>query len=298
LIDKLELLLALAKEKHFGHAAESCGVTQQTLSAAVKQLETRFGVMLVHRGSRFQGFTPEGERVLGWARRIVGDTRAMQQDVSVMRGSLEGHLRMGAVPTALPMVARLTTPYREKHPGVRFSVHSATSVELLHMLEQAELDAGLTYLDNESLGRVTTVPLYKERFCLLTGADGAFGAHETVTWAEVAGMKLCLLTPDMQNRRIIDKHVRDAGGEAAPLLESNSMVLLLTHVRTAKWASVMPAVLADALGVSDQVRAIPIVDPDVTYTMGLVVPHTDPATPMVQALIAEARVLGAHEGLA
>ena len=297
MIDKLELLLALAQEKHFGHAAEKCGVTQQTLSAAVKQLETRLGVMLVLRGSRFQGFTPEGERVLGWARRIVADQRAMLQDVSVMRGSLEGHLRLGAVPTALPMVARLTTPYREKHPGVRFSVHSATSDELLEMLERAELDAGLTYLDNEGLGRVTAVPLYKERFCLLTAADGALGERGSVTWAEVAALKLCLLTPDMQNRRIIDKHLRAAGGEAAPLLESNSMVLLLTHVRTAKWASVMPAVLADALGVSDLVRAIPIVEPDVAYTMGLVVPHTDPATPMVQALMAEARVLGAHEGV-
>jgi DNA-binding transcriptional LysR family regulator len=296
MIDKLELLLALSREKHFGHAAEKSGVTQQTLSAAVKQLETRFGVMLVHRGSRFQGFTPEGDRVLGWARRIVGDARAMQQDVSVMRGSLEGHLRLGAIPTVLPMVARLTTPYREKHPGVRFSVHSATSDDLLALLERADLDAGLTYLDNESLGRVTTVPLYRERYCLLTAAEGALGEREAVTWAEVGALKLCLLTPDMQNRRIIDKHIRDAGAEPAPLLESNSMVVLLTHVRTAKWASVMPAVLADSLGVTTEVRAIPIVEPDVAYTIGLVVPHTDPAMPIVQALLAEARVLGAHEG--
>jgi DNA-binding transcriptional LysR family regulator len=292
LIDKLELLLALAREKHFGHAAEKSGVTQQTLSAAVKQLEARFGVMLVHRGSRFQGFTPEGDRVLAWARRIVGDARAMQQDLSAMRGHLEGHLRLGAIPTVLPMVARLTTPYREKYPGVRFSVHSATSDDLLHLLEQADLDAGLTYLDNEKLGRVTTIPLYKERYCLLTAAEGPLGERPSVTWAEVGQVKLCLLTPDMQNRRIIEKHIRDAGAEPAPSLESNSMVVLLTHVRTAKWASVMPAVLADALGVTTQVRAIPIVEPDVAYTIGLVVPHTDPPMPMVQALIAEARGLG------
>ena len=291
MIDKLELFLALAREKHFGHAAEKSGVTQQTLSAAVKQLEGRFGVMLVHRGSRFRGFTPEGDRVLEWARRIVGDARAMQQDLSAMRGHLEGHLRLGAIPTVLPMVARLTTPYREKYPGVRFSVHSATSDDLLQLLEQADLDAGLTYLDNEKLGRVTTVPLYKERYCLLTAAEGPLGERESVTWAEVGQVKLCLLTPDMQNRRIIDKLIRDAGAEPAPSLESNSMVVLLTHVRTAKWASVMPAVLADALGVTKQVRAIPIVEPEVAHTIGLVVPHTDPPMPMIQALIAEARGL-------
>jgi DNA-binding transcriptional LysR family regulator len=61
LLDKLELLLALAKERHFGRAAEVCGVTQPTMSTGLKQLEEILGVMLVQRGSRFQGFTPEGE---------------------------------------------------------------------------------------------------------------------------------------------------------------------------------------------------------------------------------------------
>ena len=71
MIDKLELLLALAKERHFGRAAEACGVTQPTMSTSIKQLEEFLGVMLVQRGSRFQGFTPEGERALDWARRIA-----------------------------------------------------------------------------------------------------------------------------------------------------------------------------------------------------------------------------------
>ena len=65
MIDKLEFLIALAQEKHFGRAAEACGVTQPTLSAGLKQLEDTLGVMLVRRGSRFLGLTGEGERVLG-----------------------------------------------------------------------------------------------------------------------------------------------------------------------------------------------------------------------------------------
>ena len=86
LIDKLELLLALAKERHFGRAAEACGVTQPTMSTSLKQLEEILGVMLVQRGSRFQGFTPEGERTLDWARRIVGDARAMRQEINGAQG--------------------------------------------------------------------------------------------------------------------------------------------------------------------------------------------------------------------
>ena len=88
MIDKLEFLLALAREKHFGRAAEACGVTQPTLSAGIKQLEETFGVLLVNRGSRFQDFTPEGQRVLDWARRIVGDTRAMREEVHALNREL------------------------------------------------------------------------------------------------------------------------------------------------------------------------------------------------------------------
>ena len=76
MIDKLELLIALAREQHFGRAAESTGVSQPTLSAGIKQLEDTFGVLLVRRGSRFRGFTAEGERALEWARRGLSATLA------------------------------------------------------------------------------------------------------------------------------------------------------------------------------------------------------------------------------
>ncbi len=236
MIDKLDFLLALAREQHFGHAAEACGVTQQTLSAGVKQLENRFGVQLVLRGSRFQGFTPEGERVLAWARRIVADARAMHEEVTGLRRGLTGHLRIAAIPTALPMVARLTTPYRERHPDVRLTIESATSTDIFSLIENLEADAGLTYLDNEPLGRVVSVPLYQERYRFVTAAGGPYDWRDSVTWAETGQVPLCLLTPNMQNRRIIDQQIRAAGGEPAATLESNSMIVLLTHVRTLRWA--------------------------------------------------------------
>ena len=141
LIDKLELLLALAKERHFGRAAEACGVTQPTMSTSLKQLEEILGVMLVQRGSRFQGFTPEGERTLDWARRIVGDTRAMRQEIKSLKDKLSGEIRIAAIPTVLGMVAQLTTPFRARHPDVRFQIRSCTSAEVLGLLENIEVDA-------------------------------------------------------------------------------------------------------------------------------------------------------------
>jgi DNA-binding transcriptional LysR family regulator len=291
MLNKLEFLLALARERHFGHAADSCGVTQPTLSAGLKQLEDDLGVLLVHRGSRFQGFTPEGERVLGWARRLVADSRAMRQEIETLKQGLVGHLRLAAVPTALAMVSMLTTPYRALHPRVNFTILSRTSTGILGLLENLEIDAGLTYLDNEPLGKVTTVPLYRERYRLLTSPDAPLGDREKVTWAEVGELPLCLLTPDMQNRRIIDRLLQAAGSTPSPTLESDSIIVLFAHVRTGKWASIMPARLAATLGLPETIRSIPITGPALAHTVGLVVPHREPLTPLTAALVRQAEIM-------
>jgi DNA-binding transcriptional LysR family regulator len=298
MLDKLEYLMALAREEHFGRAADSCGVTQPTLSAGIKQLEEALGVLLVRRGSRFIGFTPEGQRTLDWARRIVSDTRSMRQEITALKKGLTGRLKIAAIPTALAMVAALTTPYRARHPDVRFTILSQNSIQVLTLLENLEIDAGITYLDNEPLGRVSTVPLYQERYQLLTSPDAPLGNREQVTWAEVARVPLCLLTPDMQNRRIIDELLRSAGGDPQPTLESNSVVVLFAHVRTGRWATVMPSKLAETLGLTDTIRAIPIVEPEAVHTIGLVVPAREPMTPLTAALVAEARRLAKEMGAA
>jgi DNA-binding transcriptional LysR family regulator len=290
-IDKLEYLLALAREQHFGHAADACGVTQPTLSAGIKQLESMLGVMLVQRGSRYTGLTPEGERALEWARRIVGDSRSMRQEIKSLRHGLTGELRIAAIPTALPMVAAITTPFRAKHPGVRFSIYSRTSVEILNLIENLEIDAGISYLDNEPLGRVTSVPLYQERYRLITSAESPLGNRDEVSWAEVAEVPLCLLTPDMQNRRIIDGLLRRAGGSPQPTLVSNSMIVLFAHVRTGQWASIMPLKVAETLGLTSTIRMIPIIEPEAVHAIGLLVPQREPMTPLNAALVAEARKL-------
>lgn len=107
----------------------------------------------------------------------------------------------------------------------------------------------------------------------------------------MAKIPLCLLTPDMQNRRILDGLLRLAGGEPAPTLESNLVIVLFAHVRSGHWATIMPGKLAETLGLTDNVRSIPIVEPQVTHAVGLVVPDREPTTPLLTALIAEARVL-------
>jgi DNA-binding transcriptional LysR family regulator len=213
----------------------------------------------------------------------------MRQEVHALKHGLAGRLRLAAIPTALAMVETLTTPFRARHPEVQFTVLSRTSTEILAHLENLEIDAGLTYLDNEPLGRVTAIPLYRERYRLLVAADAPLGDRQTVTWTEVAQVPLCLLTPDMQNRRIIERLLRDTGINPHITLESDSMILLYSHVRTGRWASVMPARLAASLGLTDVLRAIPIVEPEATHTIGLVAPAREPMSTLTAALVAEAR---------
>jgi DNA-binding transcriptional LysR family regulator len=137
------------------------------------------------------------------------------------------------------------------------------------------------------------VPLYSERYQLITAAGSPLADRDTVRWADVAELPLCLLTPDMQNRRIIDQHLAEAGARARPTLESNSMIVLFSHIRTGRWASIMPLNLAETFGFSEPIRAIPIVEPDASHLVGLVASPRDPHTPLVAALLAEATALAA-----
>lgn len=289
MLDKLELLLSLARERHFGKAAEAAGVTQPTLSSAVKSLEEQFGVLIVERGSRFRCFTPEGERVLDWARRLVGDARAMRQEIESLKRGLSGHLRVGVIPTALPFVTELTVPFRTRYPDVRFSITSLTSDAIHARLDNLEADVGISYIDTEPLSRFQTITLYEERYVLLVAPESPLAKAETVTWAEAGRLPLCLLTPDMQNRRIINRQLVEAGSPQVPTLESNSLLVLYSHVRTGDWASIIPARLAETMDRPGRLKPVTLVNPTLTHEIGLIVKRREPHAPLVAAFIAHAK---------
>lgn len=294
MIDKLNYVLALARERHFGRAAETCGVTQPTMSAGLKQLEEVLGVVIVRRSSRFQGFTTEGEHVLAWARRIVGDAHAMRQELDALKRGLAGHIRLAVIPTALAMVPALTTPFRLAHPASRFTVRSSTSTGILDGLANLSVDGGITYLANEPLGDVKTVPLYRETYQLLTAAEGPLGDRDEVAWKELGQLKLCLMTPDMQNRRIIDQILHDGGAPPEAALESNSVFTLLTHVTFGEWSSIVPTALLDAVLLPAGVRAIKIGAPEISHLVGLIVPQRYAISPLTNALVRDAERLASR----
>ena len=243
----------------------------------------------MRRSHRYEGLTPEGERILSWAHRILADADGMRMDVEAMREGLAGRLRLGVIPTALPMMTLLSEPLLRRHRAVELSIHSRTSREIEQGLHESQLDVGVTYLENEPLRGVRTLPLYDERYVLLTQADGRHAGAESVAWSEAAGERLCLLTPDMQNRRIVDRTFAAAGAHPRPVLETNSISTLYAHVRggalggrhVAHVAAPVPGARADARDPARRARRPPADRPRLA--------RPAPRAAAARALIATAR---------
>lgn len=287
-IRQLQYLAALAREKHFTRAATACNVTQPTLSGRIRQLEQELGVPIVERGQRYHGLTPEGERVLKWAHLIIDNWQAMQQELAQIRGrkeALTGRLVIGVVPSALPMMPRLTGRMQEMHAGVDFTILSHSTEEILRGLNDFSLDAGVAYLDNEPIEGLIAAPLYRERYCLFLSESHPLAARESVSWAEAAQEPLGLLTPNMQNRRIIDRAFKQANCQPAPRLETNSIINLWADVRTMGLASILPDYFKDALGPLQGIRAVPLTDPVVEHTVGLLIVDREPLAQIIAGLL-------------
>jgi DNA-binding transcriptional LysR family regulator len=300
ILRNLRYLDALALEKHFARAAAACQVTQPTLSAGIKQLEEELGLLIVQRGQRFEGLTLEGERVLLWARRILADCESLRQEASELRAGLSGRLRLGVIPTALPAVAQLTAPFAQRHPLVSISVLSLSSIEIQRGLDDFSLDAGITYLENEPLTHVRSIPLYHERYYLFTSASGPLAHQSEVSWSDAAQVPLCLLTPDMQNRRILDSLFKAEKVQATPVIETNSVLTIWSHVQSGRWSSILPQAFLPLFADDSDVEAIPLATTSGHYSIGVVVPDRDPVTPSARELaaVAESVELGAPFRLA
>jgi len=286
-IRQLQYLAALARERHFTRAAVACNVTQPTLSGRIRQLELELEVPIVERGQRYRGLTPEGERVLKWAHVLLKNWQAMQEELGHLKdheSGLQGRVVVGGIPSSLPMIPLLTKKIRSIHPGIDFTVLSHSSEEILRGLADFSIDVGITYLDNEPIDGMLASPLYVERYCLFVPESHSLANRASVTWQEASQEPLCLLTTNMQNRRIIDRAFETAKCHPSPRLETNSVINLCSNVRLMGLASIMPQYVLEVLGNVSGIKAIPLDHPKVEHSVGLVVADRDPLSPLIEAL--------------
>jgi len=283
-IRQLSYLVALDRERHFGRAAAACHVSQPALSGAIRSIERELGLSIVQRGRRFEGFTPDGERVLAWARRVLADCEGLRQEARMLEGDPVGVLRMGAIPASLPLVAQLTQACLAQFPRMRHEIHTLSATETQQRVGNFELDVGVTYLDDERLRRFSRLPIFRERYVLVSADRAMFEGAAAMAWSDAAALPLCLFTSNMQCRRGIDAAFARSGVAAIPQVETDSMTALCAHIRRAGLYSILPH---SALCLSDSAQrlaAIPMT-PELHREIGVIYLEQAPQLALLQAAL-------------
>lgn len=295
---QLEYLTALARERHFARAAASCHVSQPALSEAIRKLERELNVPLVQRGRAFHGLTPEGDRVVVWARRILAEHEALRVEVSALRSGLTGQLRVGVIPSASTTITLLTDPFCSVHPLARVQIDTGlATTEIVNRLRAFELDAGITYIDDEDIAGLTVTPLYHERM-VLVGARDLLPDGDAVTWAEVAQLPLCLQKPSLRGRQLVDAVFAELGLTVNPQIETDSIGAMYAHVATGRWASLVPHPWGQSFRLPTDIRAMAILGSVARSMVGLITPSDEPGSVLARAFkgIAEQVNLGDLSG--
>lgn len=283
-IRQLVYLSTLAEERHFGRAAAACHVSQPALSGAIQKLEQELGVLIVQRGQRFEGFTCDGERILLWARRILADCEALKQAAHHNAQALTGSLRLGSIPTALPLIPFFIEACLLAHTQVQHQVYTMAATDLLRKLHAFELDLGLGYLDEQHDPQFETLALFQERYVLVARHRDYFHGRQDMHWADVAQLPLCLLTPNMQSRRGIDQAFLRAGSQATPVLESDSLTILCSHVQQLGLYSILPHSVFCLSDITEHLVALPL-RPHLYRQIGVITRAGHPHAPLLQAAL-------------
>jgi len=278
---QFQYLIALEQEGHFGRAADRCFVSQPSLSNALKKLEEELEIPIILRTQKFQGFTPEGKRVVEWAKRLLAHRSAMLEDLAIMQKKLTGRLRIGAMPTSSPMLPIVARLFQQHYPSVQVDIQFMGIDQLTLALKNFELDIGITDLDQLSDSRLETMPLYEEPLYLLLPNNSWLDEKPEVTWAEAATLPLCLLSPAMRERQMIDEAFALVDCKPKPQLESNSIFQLAFHVKAGDLATIVPKRFTELPGTRDKL----LVNPVLKQKLGLAWVKGNPILPMANATI-------------
>jgi DNA-binding transcriptional LysR family regulator len=180
-----------------------------------------------------------------------------------------------------PVVSLLTVPFAEKYPRIRLSVVTLSAALILQGLDEFSLDVGVTMLDEKIVRNMQTAKLYDEEFQLLMHRGSRFSGRSTVSWDEVKELPLCLFTPESHFLGAEESEFLWATRQA-PQIAASSILLLVDHVRTGHWASVVPRTIMPMIAHDPGLEAIPIPGKGERHEMGIVIPHRDPASPVAE----------------
>src|SRR5690606_30937914 len=192
-LTELRYLVALAREKHFGRAADSCRVSQPTLSAAIRKLEEHLGLSLFERRPREVRVTADAEPIIAQAQRVLEQVELLEQLADTQRDQLAGPLRLGAIFTVAPYLFPVLVPkVRQNAPGMPLFIEENYTHVLRGKLERGELDAIIVALPFSG-GGLVRARMYEESFSVLLPAGHPWEKQKTIRPDQLLEENLLLL---------------------------------------------------------------------------------------------------------
>ena len=279
----LECLVALARHRHFGRAAQECGLSQPAFSVRIRNLEERLNSLIVRRGNRFRQLTPEGEVAVSHARAILGRVETLEQETSARQGKLSGSFVIGVIPTALAQAAKASIWLNRRHPDVMTRIITASSLAIQQGIEDGRFDAGITYSEGASRDLLDVEKIYDEEYVLVAPEALLPSGEGAISWAHAAELPLTLLEPSMLNRRIVDGVFEAVGARPRVVFETNGFSAAIIMAGAGAAATVVPRILVDMLGSHEGTTVRSLVEPVMKKPISLVTPRQTGRRPVASA---------------
>lgn len=273
-LTELRYVVALAREHHFGRAAEKCSVSQPTLSVAIKKLEEELGVILFERATNEVKATEIGSAVTAQAERVLSEVLHINEIVSAGKDPLSGALRLGCIYTIAPYLLPKLVPLLKEHaPAMPLIIEENFTANLINKVRSGELDIGIMALPVDEPGLVAQ-PVYDEVFRLLCPADNLLAKQKTVTASALLETQLLMLGPGNCFRdQVLDlcSPASREVGNSPHILEGGSLETIRHMVASGVGVTVMPASAVDDISPKDKLlRVRPFAEPQPTRRVALV----------------------------
>ena len=267
-LNELRYIVAVARERHFGRAAEACFISQPTLSVAVKKLEEELGLSLFERRKGEVSVTPVGERIVAQAQRVLEEASGIRQIARQGQDQLDGPLRLGAIYTIGPyLFPHLIPQLAERAPKMPLIIEENYTASLAEKLKRGELDVIVISLPFDEPG-VLTMPLYREPFVLLIPSSHPLNQKPDFKVSDLSTEDVLLLgaghcfrdqvlqvCPDCKHRGAID-------GSPSQTLEGGSLETIRYMVASGLGVTILPCSAAGADRFSERLLSIRRFDDD------------------------------------
>lgn len=179
-LTELKYIVAVARERHFGRAAEACFVSQPTLSVAIKKLEEELGIVIFERGGPEIGITPIGLRIIEQAQRVLEEGAKVQEIARQGNDPLAGPLRVGIIYTVAPyLLPKLVPEQIRQTPQMPLLLQENFTVKLIELLKQGEVDCAIVALPIPDTGFMVR-ELYDEPFVVAVPSSHAWADKEAI----------------------------------------------------------------------------------------------------------------------